>query len=241
MSAYDDLMTEIKSDCPGATDPLIAQHVRNAVLEFCRDTLVLKWTCPAITIQANQPLYVITPPAERSIVQVQWAQIQSDAFLTHTSQDQLDLWWHEARSSPRLFPWWCAHGNTQNFNGDDWRQYTQTRPQAYYIDRESTSYRVRLVGIPTGTIADALIARVALTPTRDSESVDDWLVEEYFDALSDGAKARLMRMPKKNWSDANTGAAYMAKFEFEKSRAKMKVSRDFIRDDESVGHVQSWP
>jgi hypothetical protein len=85
------------------------------------------------------------------------------------------------------------------------------------------------------------VVRVSLTPTRDATSLDAWLIEQYFDTLCEGAKGRLMRMPKKTWTDIPTAKYYLDKFDTDKGSARLESLRDFVRDDESTGHVTSWP
>jgi hypothetical protein len=245
MTDYSDLIREIKGECPGAPDPIIIQQIANTAIEFCRDTRALKRTLDPITVTADEPLYALTPPVGTTIVQVQNAQISDYPMLRATSTDLLDIWWREGCPLADCF---CDCGwNTDDSGtivvprGTNWRQFTQDAPEAFYVDQENNEYRIRLVGIPTTTIADSLVVRVSLTPTRDATSLDAWLIEQYFDTLCEGAKGRLMRMPKKTWTDIPTAKYYLDKFDTDKGSARLESLRDFVRDDESTGHVTSWP
>lgn len=239
MTAFADLVDEVLQDCAQAPEPLVERCVRNAVIAFCSRTLLLRKNLDPISIIADQYLYQLNPPADREIVHVHSAQIGEDKPLVEVSEDHFDLVWRDPviiRSDSSRTD---DDGNVISL-GSDWRQYTQGRPSNYFIDRSENTYRMRLVGIPTDNLTDTMVVNVVLKPTRTATEVDDWLLNDNFQCLLHGAKARMMEMPKKPWSDAALSGFHGGKFEEMAEEARMKGQRSHIRNDQTNRRVKAW-
>ena len=65
--------------------------------------------------------------------------------------------------------------------------------------------------------------------------------EKYFEAIMAGAKFRLMRMPKKEWTSFDLASVYFEDFERRVSEAQREALRDFVRDNQTIGRVTAWP
>lgn len=243
MTEFSDLITEIKMECASAPDPVIEQAIRNTVIDLCNRTGIVKRMLDPITIQPGQPFYTVTPPLNMSIVDIVNAQINDRDPLEPASVDRLDLWWRENTWPNRLFSGGdlSCPSDSSVVSGDSWRQLTQDFPMVFYIDRQNNDFRMRLVGIPTMTLPNSLVVRISIKPTRVATGMDDWLMEDYYETIVDGAKGRILRMPKRPWNDIPTAQYYMGKYEEEVNNAVKDSLREFIRDDQSIGHVQSWP
>ncbi len=239
MKAYTELVTEVMQDCQQAPEPLVARVARNVVIDFCERTLTIRRDLTAITIEPNTESYVLTPPENTSIIEVMNAQINDLDPLVSASQQQLDLWWKTPNSFPSHFNCWSVDDPTLNV-GDSWRQFTQAIPRCYYIDKDSSDYRIRLVGIPTDLIADALVCKVALKPSRTSTSIDDWFIEDHYLRLINGVKAQMLMIPKRPWTDNALASFYKTTFEDDVDKQTKKALRDYVRDDESTGRVRAW-
>ena len=62
------------------------------------------------------------------------------------------------------------------------------------------------------TVNGVLNVVMALAPTRSSTEIDTYVYDLYSEAIAAGAKARLMAIPHKPYSDAGTGITYRAQF-----------------------------
>lgn len=69
---------------------------------------------------------------------------------------------------------------------------------------------VRLYPIPDKVAT--LHTTVALTPTKTATGIEDFIYDLYSEQLAAGAKARLMLIPNKPYTDPNTSREYRAQF-----------------------------
>lgn len=77
-----------------------------------------------------------------------------------------------------------------------------------YLSYDYTT--VRLYPIPDKV--QTLNVHVALTPAKNSPGVENFIYDLYSEQLAAGAKARLMLMPNKPFTDLNTSREYRAQF-----------------------------
>jgi hypothetical protein len=77
-----------------------------------------------------------------------------------------------------------------------------------YLSYDYTT--VRLYPIPDKV--QTLNVHVSLTPTKNSPGVENFIYDLYSEQLAAGAKARLMLMPNKPFTDLNTSREYRAQF-----------------------------
>lgn len=77
-----------------------------------------------------------------------------------------------------------------------------------YLSNDYTT--VRLYRIPD--LVGTLNATVALTPAKNATGIENFLYDLYSESLAAGAKARLMLIPSKPYSDPNTSREYRAQF-----------------------------
>ena len=102
-------------------------------------------------------------------------------------------------------------------NYPDWRDRTG-RPHVYLQKTPSTFW---LVPVPSGSFP--VIANVALKPSRTSNNIDTTISNQYRDALIYGTLYRLLRMPGREWSDANAAREYLAQFNLEITQAELRA------------------
>ena len=69
---------------------------------------------------------------------------------------------------------------------------------------------LRLYRIPT--IAGVLSATVITVPTKTATEIDTFIYDQYSEAIAAGAKARIMSIPHKPYSDAGTALTYRMQF-----------------------------
>lgn len=226
MASFADLLPEVLPDVPGCSDPLAEREIRNAVIRFCERTGVLKHTAPAQDIVALEPRYAIEAPTGYTFHSVLWLKVGTSQPLKSMSADFLDLIW-------RGDSHWSCHCDAFTGRGDDWRDYQQTEPSAYMLERAGGQDVLRLVGIPTVAVAGGLTYRLALKPLRTATEVEDFLLEDYYQTLAKGALSVLLRIPKKAWTDTARGVALAEEFENECGDARRDALKDFTRDDQA--------
>lgn len=95
-----------------------------------------------------------------------------------------------------------------------------------YVD-DATKVRVSL--LPETARTEGLIFRMAFKPTRDAQSIHKKIYEDNLEAIGHGAKARLLAMPNKAWSDPRAAAFHLAEFERAKKKEKAEVLNGYTR------------
>lgn len=235
---YDELLPYVLPDVPGCSEPLAIQSIRTAVIRFCEEAKILKRTLAAVPLIVDEPRYEIIAPTGYDWADVTFVLIDGKPIVG-TSEDYMGLAWQDAGEWQRVFTSWqgcCCDGRSEG-----WREGKQQRPQAYYIDRDGGDF-IRLVGIPTeGSDAFTLQLKLALKPTFNSTAVEDFVISDYFEILAQGALARLLAMPKKQWSDLNAAAINATKYNDGVGTVRNDALRSFVRDDQAIGRVTSHP
>lgn len=69
----------------------------------------------------------------------------------------------------------------------------------------------------------------ALKPTRASTSFPEWIYERYIETIAHGAKARIMTIPKKPYSDPTTGAWHLGEYNGLIGEARVRMARGSTR------------
>jgi len=84
---------------------------------------------------------------------------------------------------------------------------------------------VRLYPEPSEALLAALVVEVALLPSARSALCPQFLLTKHGTTIAKGAQARLMLMPDRPWTDANTGAFLRTEFKDAVAAAKIEVER----------------
>lgn len=109
--------------------------------------------------------------------------------------------------------------------GDDWRVQTGT-PTAVLMDSPEV---VRLYPVPNADATTGLKLRVALQPSKTATGMPGDLARRYHEQILAGAKARLMLMPGKPWSNGDLATVQAAVFNQGVDRANLDAATGFGR------------
>jgi len=98
------------------------------------------------------------------------------------------------------------------------------RPGVQYTlaDRE---LMIHLTSTPSDAITAGLQVQVALRPTRTATMIDKRLYEDWEEQWAKGVMAKLMRMPKKAWTDGATATSYWKEYRNSIAEARIQQSR----------------
>lgn len=189
--------TEISVDVVGYTFPAMERAVREAAIKFCKDTNLWADDLDRITVIANQADYALAVPAALShgeiigVDDVKYKQndMDDDQFTTldPISENQMDL--HDSGS---------------------WKWRTSTTPANYYGDK--THKTIYLKNTPTAGSTEGLLVRAILKPTKDATVLDDFLYDNHYKAIGDGAKAFLFAQRAQPWFDPQMAGAFATSF-----------------------------
>lgn len=107
--------------------------------------------------------------------------------------------------------------------GVNWRTDVNL-PTRWYIDNETT---VSLL-MPPSTAGNLRIL-AALKPTRASTTFPTWIYERYIETIAHGAKAKIMMVPKKPYTDLKLGAYHSEMFSGLVGEARVRAARGNTR------------
>lgn len=197
----------VMPELSGVTSDLVDIYLRRAAIEFCEETSVYVADHDPISIIKGITEYDLeAPEQETDIVSIKKAWV-GDAAIDYVSQDTL------------------------NQRPTYWPNETAPRPTAF---TQQTQTSLILYPKPTESLRNGLHLKVMLRPTLSSTGIVDWMATKYIQEISDGAKAMLMAMPNKPWTQPDGAAVYRAQFEAGKTRATIEGQRSFTRTSMQV-------
>ena len=110
----------------------------------------------------------------------------------------------------------------------DWT--TQTGEITGYLQTAANLLAVYRIPDKTGIIKVTAI----VAPTRDSDSIDQDVYDMYSEGIAAGAKARVMAMPKRPYTDAVASAMYRGQFTEVLSQAKWAARKSLVSSQLTV-------
>jgi len=105
----------------------------------------------------------------------------------------------------------------------DWLNESGTPKYFTRLDKRN----IRLVPTPDAT--GSLTLLVSLKPAIDATTIDDTVYQEYRELIESYAKAKLMAMSDKSWTNYQLAAALMGKFEDEIPGVQFKAGKGHVR------------
>ena len=103
---------------------------------------------------------------------------------------------------------------------------------SHYAQRGFNS--VILSPTPANATGQVLSIYAALAPTLTATSLPAVLIDRYYEAISDGAKAILKRMPNQPWSDAARAADHYQLFKQKTAEARIQQEHGLVAGNLSV-------
>lgn len=183
---YDDVIPS----CPGVPLALATHEIRAAAIDFFRRSLAYQVELAAISSVAGQADYTLTSPEANTV-------IEQVLEVTYNGGEPLT-------AARRLRDLVAAHGAA-------WRSASSATPGYFYVNPQATS--IKLVPKPTTSVTGAILVLAAVKPTLTAASLtSDDLYQQYRLPIAEGAKWRLMRMPRKPYSNPEQAAQSFALF-----------------------------
>jgi hypothetical protein len=211
MKAWTLFLPLVASETYGAPKVLQLEHIRNAAIEFCERTKA--W-------QEEQAAY----PLPTSV-------LGSSPFVDFQSDTQKLV--HEIlaaglRTSGTAATWpvtprtaqWCD----QRYPGWQHAGVVGTPDSVVQISPDQFAPVPAASGGPW-----EMLLHVAYKPTRTATSGPDFLYNDYYEQIAAGAKARLMAMPGKAWSNPQLAGVYASVFDAAITKANSRQAHGFGR------------
>lgn len=208
--AYTTLFGEVLPDLPHCPVDIATNAIRNAVIEFCDRSQILQFEATLITPVDGQADYTIPGLPTGTVV----ARI-------------LKAWYDGFEIEPK-------DGDALNQMYGDWRGLTGGTPRFITMTPPDLT-KVTLVPPPANPLAGVIFRiRVALRPTRASTDFDPNVAETYAEDIAHGAKARLMAIPGKPYSNERLAAYHSGAFNAGITKAIARANKGMTRESLSV-------
>ena len=201
---FDTLLSQVRPEAQECPSPRIINEIRNVARDFCERTTYWRHEHPTITTvtDANSDgFYPLTIPSGAQIASV-ISPIQHGGINVYVrTKDWLDA---------NFTRWREREGNTADY----YRMITPTI--------------MRL--IPKPTEAKDLEVSIVLKPSRNADSIPDYIYDEWYEVLSWGALAGLLNMEKEPWYRPKDAAMYFGKYMDGVNDGKAKGIREFTKN-----------
>lgn len=209
MKTYDVLFPEVLPEVPGCPPELAIQAIRNTVIEFCQKSLIHQVTLDPLTLIAGNTDYDLDPPSSGTQVAKVMKVWYQGTELQPVAPDDV--------ANPELYQ--------RTIGG-----YTATKsPPKVYTQKDFGT--ISFLPIPDQRYQNAITIRVALAPTRDSTSFEDFLFNTWGEFLACGAKARLMMNPGKPYTNAESAGLNQMRYMTALNDARQRATRGNVRSD----------
>lgn len=187
--------------------------LRDICIEFCSETQVWQDTLDPISSVVGENKYELSPPIDATIHSVvsAWYKDMPVEVINSDSGVVRPEFYNDKFS------------NARNDLGD---------PTALLVDINNK--QMTLYPTPKNSDAFALTVRAVLRPSRTAMKVPDFLLHDYEYAITQGAIARIARMPGNDFSDLNTAAMAAGVYMNAKGAAKVRSNKTFARSQVSV-------
>ena len=156
---------------PGCPEPLAAQVLVNAAIEFCEASLTLRQNLDTFKTFKGQVQYDLDPPsAQHDINRVMGVTLDGKELTA---------------------------GMAEAIRGD--LPTAVAKPRGFYTDRTDSVFTLMLSPPPDG--AYDVVVNVTLRPARAATQLDDDLYNIWIDPIVSGAIARAMQVPGQPFSN----------------------------------------
>lgn len=205
--SFDQFLPEVMQFTPDVPELIAVHAIKNACIEFCERSLYWQIDLPAISVTGNKGNYAIQTPVDTKLVQLINTYFDQSLLIPAAPDELANIY--------RMGNWQTMVGNPQ--------YVTQViRPE------------VVLVPIPYEDRADILSIRVAVAPTRDAESIDSEIYEQFAERIGYGARARLYNTPRQPYYDKTAALEMMKLFRTSISEVRIMVNKGLPRTSPQV-------
>jgi hypothetical protein len=195
---YESLLPEILPMVDGCPDTLIENNIRSSVIELCEKAKVYQQELEAVTTVSKIYEYDLEAPTGTTVHQILWVTHAGEA-LEPTTSSLLE------QKLPR------------------WRDPGYTGKPVFYVQQTSTLFW--LAPVPSATDVSSTLVQAVLKPSHTSTSCDNDVMNDYRDAIVNGALFRLLRIPNKTWSNTDAANTYGLLFAQGVEEARVRAKR----------------
>ena len=231
MRNLEGLLPKVRRDVDNCPDPIMLDELAEAAREFCRETTAWRNECGVIAVEEGKHTYIMRHPdaLPHRIHEANYEAPGQTAPVFRTPLYPFNE--HKARGGQQGG---ASYHRTFHPVGQfqDWK--LRTGQPRWYI-HDITPQQVRVVPIPTAIeLSGSLYFTVSLIPKMDARVLPEWIIDRYYETLVSGAKARLLGMASKQWTDPGKSAVEEEKFDAAVQIAKADIINSFTIMSQTV-------
>jgi hypothetical protein len=211
---------------PAVPDPALQNAVRDAAIDFCKDTLVWKEWLDRLTVNASDKDYSLSVPAAmaayaalngvyQAFYKENGAADTQFAPLDPTTEDEMEA----------------------DF-GSAWMFTTAEQPSKFYVPASEPT-TLYLYPIPTLVSTMGLLVRAYCKPLQTATLLPDFLYNEHLNAITYGALAKLFGAKGMPWYDLKEQAKWLDFYNNERDNAIVPATTGPIRKEMGV-RMRNW-
>lgn len=199
MKSFSAFFPRIMPYLPGCSEPLVAQSLLNAAIEFCEATNVLRQNLDPFNTVVGQVQYDLDPPSsQHNICRVMSVNVDGKEM------------------SPGMAEVIRNDLPTQN-----------SMPRGFYTDRTDSSFTLMLSPPPDKIYP--VIVNVALRPAITATQLEDDLYNIWIDPLVNGAIARCMMVPDQPFTNYPMAQQLLKTAESQTTNSRIEGNYGLIR------------
>lgn len=191
-TSLDSFVTEIRQYAHGCPPIMIRTHVKNAIINFCERTFILKKEPSSFCLDEEDHTYTLKYSGDRYVtIALKSVQLGED-------------------SNGRSIPETTEHNLDNTARG--WKKHEGSTVRAIMLLDDVN--KVRVYPIPTSDSDEDLYITAAVRPKRDQTEVDTFIYEKWEEVIQAGALRSLLSIPESSWYNAKL--AQMAEEEYKR-------------------------
>lgn len=191
---------EVMPEIPGASAAMVDYAIRKAAIAFCERSRAYRIDHTPIDAVAGTAAYSWNPGTNLVVVRPEIAWYDGKQL--------------EAKGSKEL-------------DGLYEKWPLETGTPLYYLSERAD--QLILVPYPSANLTGGITAKVSVTPANDATDIIDWIWQEYVEEIGTGAKALLMHMDKKPWSNQAKAEEYEERFSIAIGKAMRRAEVGYGR------------
>jgi hypothetical protein len=196
----DDLLPRVRPEVLHCPPDLMVQQLRDVIRDFCTFTRAWQHEVESESFVAQVADYDIEVPTDGYPIAIE-----------HMEYDGAPVYFKTVAWLDRWLPNWRTR------EADDFSMFTQISPKVFLLT---------CIPLNNGT-AGGVRYRVSLQPTEDAATVDDTLADEWVEVWTDGAKARLLAIPDKPWSNVARADKLEMRYRSGRGAARIRVQHSY--------------
>ena len=211
MKSHDKFLDYVMPHVPGCTVNMALHEIKNTIIDFCEKSLILQETLDPVTVVRNTQDYDLEPSKDRVVVKILkgW---YKDKRLEAKGTDEIN--------DPSVYS--SVINDVTPTRGDP-KIVTQKDPRTY-----------TLYPVPEETVTNAVTLRVACKPVRDSDTIDDFIYEDYADTIAHGTISRLAISQDKPYFNERLAVARESLYRAGLNVARDRALKSFVRANKQV-------